>query len=142
MSLICGLSLPVIALHRIVVTSSYISSSPLISPLLLLYLLISSYISSSPRPSSSLLSYPPTPLPIPQPKMDGPTATRAIRTELGVQWLVFGVTGNGLDSDQKIFLDAGVDQVLIKPLYLADFERAMVRHLSGEEGSGGGSEKG
>ncbi len=60
--------------------------------------------------------------------MDGPTATRAIRA-LGVDWLVFGVTGNGLDSDQKTFLDAGANQIVIKPLYLADFEKAMVSHL-------------
>jgi CheY-like chemotaxis protein len=63
--------------------------------------------------------------------MDGPTATRAIRA-LGVDWLVFGVTGNGLDSDQKTFLDAGVESVIIKPLYLADFEKAMVSHLVGD----------
>ena len=63
--------------------------------------------------------------------MDGPTATRAIRA-LGVDWLVFGVTGNGLDSDQKTFLDAGSNQVVIKPLHSADFEKAMVSHLVGD----------
>ena len=68
-------------------------------------------------------------IPHPQPVMDGPTATRAIRA-LGVDWLVFGVTGNGLASDQKTFLEAGANQVVIKPLYLADFEKAMVSHLA------------
>ena len=63
--------------------------------------------------------------------MDGPTATRAIRA-LGVEWLIFGVTGNGLDSDQKTFLEAGANQIIIKPLYLADFEKAMVHHLVGD----------
>ena len=63
--------------------------------------------------------------------MDGPTATRAIRA-LGVEWLIFGVTGNGLDSDQKTFLEAGANQIIIKPLYLADFEKAMVRLLVGD----------
>ena len=63
--------------------------------------------------------------------MDGPTATRAIRA-LGVEWLIFGVTGNGLDSDQKTFLDAGANLMIINPLYLTDFEKAMVFYMSGE----------
>jgi CheY-like chemotaxis protein len=49
------------------------------------------------------------------PHMDGPTATRKIR-ELGYDGLIFGVTGNVLQSDVDIFKECGADAVLAKPL--------------------------
>ena len=38
---------------------------------------------------------------------------------------IFGLTGNALESDVKIFLDAGADSVLIKPFSLVEFSSAM-----------------
>ena len=58
------------------------------------------------------------------PNMNGPDATAAIRG-LGVEWPIFGVTGNAMESDQKTFIDAGANRILIKPLYLSDFESAL-----------------
>jgi CheY-like chemotaxis protein len=58
------------------------------------------------------------------PKMDGPTATAEIRA-LGVDWPIFGLTGNAFESDINTFLAAGVNKVLVKPLYVADFAGAM-----------------
>ena len=49
------------------------------------------------------------------PHMDGPTATKEIRT-LGYKGLIIGVTGNALPADVAFFLAQGVDRVLVKPL--------------------------
>ena len=49
------------------------------------------------------------------PKINGPNATRAIR-ELGFTAPIIGVTGNALDDDKTTFMDAGVNNVIIKPL--------------------------
>ena len=38
---------------------------------------------------------------------------------------IFAVTGNALESDVKLFLDAGADSVLIKPFSLVEFAAAM-----------------
>ena len=38
---------------------------------------------------------------------------------------LFGMTGNALESDVKLFLNAGVDSVLIKPFSMVDFSSAM-----------------
>ena len=40
-------------------------------------------------------------------------------------FLPVGVTGNALESDVKLFLDAGADSVLIKPFSMVDFSSAM-----------------
>eukprot|EP00607_Mallomonas_marina_P007586 CAMPEP_0182418402 /NCGR_PEP_ID=MMETSP1167-20130531/2846_1 /TAXON_ID=2988 /ORGANISM="Mallomonas Sp, Strain CCMP3275" /LENGTH=613 /DNA_ID=CAMNT_0024592597 /DNA_START=164 /DNA_END=2005 /DNA_ORIENTATION=- len=48
------------------------------------------------------------------PKMDGPTATKAIRG-LGFTGLILGVTGNALPEDIANFIAHGADQVLTKP---------------------------
>ena len=58
------------------------------------------------------------------PKMNGPTASKEIRA-LGYNGPIFGVTGNGLESDINLFMSCGADRVLIKPLYLTDFNQAM-----------------
>ena len=64
--------------------------------------------------------------------MDGPTATRAIR-ELGYTGRIFGVTGNGMAADVQLFIDSGVDRVLVKPFSLPDFHAALVgRAVYGE----------
>jgi CheY-like chemotaxis protein len=56
--------------------------------------------------------------------MDGPTATKEIR-KLGYQGAIFGVTGNGLESDVTHFKNSGANHVLIKPLNYSDFLEAM-----------------
>ena len=58
------------------------------------------------------------------PVMDGPTATRAIRA-MDIKTPIFGLTGNAIDTDIKIFLNAGADIVLIKPFSLVEFTSAM-----------------
>ena len=49
------------------------------------------------------------------PNMDGPTATREIRS-LGYNGLILGVTGNAHPDDIETFLNAGANRVLIKPV--------------------------
>ena len=52
------------------------------------------------------------------------TATREIRA-LGYTAPIFGVTGNSLPTDVAHFKLHGADVVLIKPLDIDDFKRAM-----------------
>ena len=59
------------------------------------------------------------------PNMDGPSATRAIR-EMGVQTTVLGLTGNCMQRDIDWFKSCGANDVLAKPLVMADFERRMI----------------
>ena len=49
------------------------------------------------------------------PFMNGTTASRQIR-ELGYKGKIFGITGNGFQSDIDDFMAHGVDEVLVKPL--------------------------
>ena len=58
------------------------------------------------------------------PVMDGPTATRALRA-MDIHTPIFGLTGNAIDTDIKIFLNAGADCVLIKPFSFVEFSSAM-----------------
>lgn len=51
------------------------------------------------------------------PVMDGPTAVREIR-RMGYDGIILGVTGNSLPADVELFLKAGVNHVLLKPLDL------------------------
>ena len=50
------------------------------------------------------------------PNMDGPTATKRIRSDLGFKGLIIGVTGNALPEDIHTFKTCGADKVLIKPV--------------------------
>ena len=59
------------------------------------------------------------------PNMDGPSATKKIRS-LGYDAPIFGVTGNTLESDVNYFLGMGADKVFAKPLNIDHFELAMV----------------
>ena len=63
------------------------------------------------------------------PNMDGPTATRIIRSS-GYKAPIFGVTGNTLDSDINYFVDSGANQVLAKPLDMDVFDSTMRRFSS------------
>ena len=49
--------------------------------------------------------------------MNGPDATRAIR-DFGYTCPIIGLTGNALDQDKVIFMNAGVTEVLVKPLQM------------------------
>ena len=70
--------------------------------------------------------------------MDGPTATRAIRL-LSYTGRIFGVTGNGMAADMKLFSDSGVDRVILKPFTLAHFQAALGGEAAPE---GAGSKEG
>ena len=59
------------------------------------------------------------------PNMDGPTATKHIRS-FGYKAPIFGVTGNTLDSDINYFLQSGADKVLAKPFDINVFNRAII----------------
>jgi signal transduction histidine kinase/DNA-binding response OmpR family regulator len=50
------------------------------------------------------------------PIMDGVTATRYIRKEMQLTIPIIGLTANALKSDHELCLDAGMDQVLTKPI--------------------------
>jgi CheY-like chemotaxis protein len=50
------------------------------------------------------------------PVMNGPTATKIIRSLGFKELVIFGVTGNVLPEDVEMFMDHGVDAVLGKPL--------------------------
>jgi CheY-like chemotaxis protein len=60
------------------------------------------------------------------PVMDGPSATKAIRAA-GYKRPIVGITGNVLESDKRIFLDAGASEVLYKPLTLKSFNDCLER---------------
>ena len=59
------------------------------------------------------------------PLMDGPTATQRIRA-LGYEGKVFGVTGNALQSDIDVFVRAGANAVLPKPLDMDRFRSLLL----------------
>jgi signal transduction histidine kinase/CheY-like chemotaxis protein len=50
------------------------------------------------------------------PTMDGVTTTRYIRKEMQLTIPIIGLTANALRSDHELCLDAGMDQVLTKPI--------------------------
>lgn len=54
------------------------------------------------------------------PVMNGLEASRRIRC-FDSQVVIVGVTGNALDSDREVFLAAGADHVMVKPLSLPHF---------------------
>jgi CheY-like chemotaxis protein len=62
------------------------------------------------------------------PELDGLSATRRIRAELGDQrpWII-AVTANALLGDRRACLAAGMDDHLAKPLVAADLARAIDR---------------
>jgi len=59
------------------------------------------------------------------PVMDGPTATRALRQQLGCTCLIVGVTGNLLPDDVDYFKKQGANAVLGKPLNVRAFEEIL-----------------
>ena len=61
------------------------------------------------------------------PKMDGPAAIKAIR-DLGYAGLIFGLTGNVLDSDKDLMLMNGANFVLTKPFELEVFDKVLWKY--------------
>lgn len=55
------------------------------------------------------------------PIMNGLEASRLIRSFTNHKTVIVGVTGNGLQSDIDLFLEAGADNVMIKPLNMQQF---------------------
>ncbi len=66
---------------------------------------------------------------ISMPVMDGPSATRAIRTGDGPNALtpIVALTANAMKSEQEAFLQDGMNGILLKPLSLAAFHEEMHR---------------
>eukprot|EP00601_Ochromonadales_sp_CCMP2298_P000035 CAMPEP_0173180008 /NCGR_PEP_ID=MMETSP1141-20130122/6460_1 /TAXON_ID=483371 /ORGANISM="non described non described, Strain CCMP2298" /LENGTH=128 /DNA_ID=CAMNT_0014102777 /DNA_START=1 /DNA_END=384 /DNA_ORIENTATION=- len=58
------------------------------------------------------------------PVMNGPTATKQLR-EMGCDSYIVGVTGNVMQADVDVFMDAGANAVLAKPLRIEIFESMM-----------------
>jgi CheY-like chemotaxis protein len=69
------------------------------------------------------------------PVMDGPTATKLIRT-LGYTSPIIGCTGNTLDVDRQRFVENGCDRIIGKPFQLALMYQYM-DELAAEKGAGG-----
>ena len=61
------------------------------------------------------------------PVMDGLDATRAIRARLGNQLPVIGLTASVTERDRAACLDAGMDDVLSKPLVLKELRALLAR---------------
>jgi len=61
------------------------------------------------------------------PVMNGPTATKIIR-ELGCNCIVIGVTGNVLQEDVSYFKSCGADEVLSKPLRMAELNKLLIAY--------------
>ena len=61
------------------------------------------------------------------PKMDGPAAIKAIR-DLGYAGLIFGLTGNVLDSDKDLMLINGANFVLTKPFESEVFDNVLWKY--------------
>jgi CheY-like chemotaxis protein len=57
--------------------------------------------------------------------MDGPTATKELRTTHHQTLPIFGVTGNGMQRDIDHFLAHGATAVFVKPFVLSVFEEKM-----------------
>ena len=65
------------------------------------------------------------------PEMNGPTATKELRTKLGCTCPIFGVTGNVLPHDVEHFLEQGANKILAKPLNINALEQAWDELASG-----------
>ena len=66
------------------------------------------------------------------PIMDGHEATKLIR-QMGVQVPIIAVTGNGLEAQRIGFMNAGANEVVIKPLRVEVAERIIETYVSGKQ---------
>eukprot|EP00597_Dinobryon_sp_UTEXLB2267_P018401 CAMPEP_0201112880 /NCGR_PEP_ID=MMETSP0812-20130820/77514_1 /ASSEMBLY_ACC=CAM_ASM_000668 /TAXON_ID=98059 /ORGANISM="Dinobryon sp., Strain UTEXLB2267" /LENGTH=717 /DNA_ID=CAMNT_0047376309 /DNA_START=781 /DNA_END=2938 /DNA_ORIENTATION=- len=61
--------------------------------------------------------------------MHGPETAKSMRTSLGFEGIIFGITGNALPEDVRVFKESGVNDVLIKPLSKANLLAAFRAHV-------------
>jgi signal transduction histidine kinase/CheY-like chemotaxis protein len=61
------------------------------------------------------------------PVMDGVSSVRGLRV-MGCTCVILGCTGNAIEEDLQIFLEAGADQVLTKPMKIDFLKRAIESH--------------
>lgn len=61
------------------------------------------------------------------PVMDGLEATRALRAKSGPRVPIVGLTGNSSAEDRRVCLDAGMDEVLTKPVLVAALKSMLAR---------------
>jgi DNA-binding response OmpR family regulator len=47
---------------------------------------------------------------------------------MGFSGPILGITGNVMPEDVQLFLEMGADEVLMKPLHMEDFHKALVAH--------------
>ena len=77
------------------------------------------------------------------PEMDGVEAMKKIKaaaTELKKDILVIALTANAVSGAREMFIKEGFDGFIAKPIYIADFERVMVKVLSEDRVSYDGKE--
>ena len=75
------------------------------------------------------------------PEMDGVEAMKLIKSaaeDLGRNIIVVALTANAVSGAREMFLREGFDGFIAKPINTADFERVMLRLLSGSKMAGGG----
>lgn len=48
----------------------------------------------------------------------------------GLRPVIIGITGNALEEDQKVFIEAGVDEVLIKPVSMLQLDKSILELLA------------
>jgi PAS domain S-box-containing protein len=65
------------------------------------------------------------------PILDGISATKILR-ENGYTKPIVSLSANVIESDKKIFLEAGVDDTLNKPIILEEFEKVLQKYLGKE----------
>ncbi len=78
------------------------------------------------------------------PEMDGVEAMRLIKNaaaDLGKSIIIVALTANAVSGAREMFLREGFDGFIAKPINTADFERVMLRVLSGPGTAGGGEER-
>lgn len=61
------------------------------------------------------------------PVMNGPTAAETMR-EIGSDACIIGITGNVLPGDIKLFLSAGANAILPKPVNVGDVENLWMEY--------------
>ena len=69
---------------------------------------------------------------IQMPDMDGYTATRILRTELGVTLPIIAMTANAMPADRDACLAAGMSDHIGKPIDVAELIATLQRHCQGE----------
>ena len=75
------------------------------------------------------------------PEMDGVEAMKQIKTlaaDLDKKVKIVALTANAVSGAREMFMEEGFDGFIAKPIYIADFERVMLRVLSGREKTAGG----